>query len=223
VKEFDSAQQVSITRGGTIQRFGAQLAACAIPCVILTGLLVMASPADARLYKWVDENGNVSYQDNPPPSAHQEATQVLNSHGVTVERIPGTEERRQQRAEQAKLAKIQQRDKALLDAYPTEEDLTRTRDKRLGLIDGIVTRMHDQLVILNTRLATIDSRREDRVERGVAPSQQLESDRVAVVRGINSTNALIRSKLNERRNMTRQFSADLNRYRELTTTANLQD
>ncbi len=189
------------------------------PVASLAVLALLSTPADARLYKWVDEHGNVSYQDVPPPSNHDDSTQVLNSQGVTVKRIPGRQEQKQLDAEQAQLAKIKQRDKALTDAFPTEADLIRTRDKRLGLIDGIITRMHDQLVILNTRLASVESKIDSRVQKGLAPSATLDSDRVAITRGINSTNALIRSKLNERRKVSQKFGADLDRYRELATTS----
>lgn len=200
----------------SFQRFGLLAAVSTVSLLIL---VLLSTPADARLYKWVDEHGNVSYQDVPPPSNHDDSTQVLNSQGVTMERIPGREEQRQMEAEQAQLAKVRQRDKALTDAFPTEADLTRTRDKRLGLIDGMISRMHDQLVILNTRLATIDSKIDTRVQKGLAPSATLEADKVAITRGINSTNALIRSKLNERRKVARKFGADLDRYRELASTS----
>ncbi len=191
----------------------------ALPILCIAVLAVLSTPADARLYKWVDEQGNVSYQDVPPPSNHDDSTQVLNSQGVTVKRIPGREEQKQLDAERAQLAKIKQRDKALTDAFPTEADLLRTRDKRLGLIDGMITRMHDQLVILNTRLATIESKIEKRAQNGLPPSATLDSDKVAITRGINSTNALIRSKLNERRKVSQKFGSDLERYRELATTS----
>ena len=34
---------------------------------VLAATLAMAPVQAAKLYKWVDENGNVSYQDRPPP------------------------------------------------------------------------------------------------------------------------------------------------------------
>lgn len=187
--------------------------------VVVTATILSSVPADARLYKWVDESGNVSYQDSPPPSNHSDATAVLNSQGVTMERIPGVEEQKRMDAEKATIARARQRDKALIDAFPSEADLLRTRDKRLGLIDDMITRMHDQLVILNTRLATIESKIDGRSQQGLQPSATLDSDRVAVMRGIDSTNALIRSKLNERRQISKKFGADLERYRELATTS----
>ena len=51
---------------------------------VLTGLALIATPANARWYKWVDEDGNISYQDRPPPSSFEQSTQVLSEHGVTL-------------------------------------------------------------------------------------------------------------------------------------------
>jgi len=178
-------------------------------------ILLMATPADARWYKWVDESGNISYQDRPPPSNYDNSTQVLNQQGITVKRIPSAEERRIEQQRQAEEDARRQHDEMLIKSFPLEEDLTRTRDKRLGHIDGTVARMHDQLVILNSRLASIEDKVDDRSERGLKPSPALDSDRIAVLRSIDSTNALIKSKLKERRQVANKFTHDLARYRKL--------
>ncbi len=186
--------------------------------IILLGLaLLVPDQASARWYKWVDESGNISYQDRPPPADYDESTQVLNGQGVTVERVPSKKERLAQEKKMAAIRAERQHDQMLIKSFPREVDLTRTRDKRLGHIDGTVSRMHDQLVILNSRLSSIDAKIRGRVSNGQSKSAGLESDRIAVMRSINSTNALIKSKLRERRQVAKKFSTDLARYRELTT------
>lgn len=198
----------------------------ALTCLFGAVLVMTMSTADARWYKWVDESGNISYQDRPPPANYDESTQVLNAQGVTVQRIPSRDEQAKLDAEaQVEQAK-NQRDEMLIKSFPAETDLTRTRDKRLGHIDGTVTRMYDQLVILNSRLGLIEDKISNRVTRGLKPSNALESDRVAVLRSIDSTNALIKSKLKERRHIAAKFESDLERYRELaigTQNASLDD
>lgn len=199
-----------------------------VTIAVVTGVAMITTPASARWYKWVDENGNISYQDRPPPSSFEESTQVLSQQGVTLETIPSKQEQIEldRQAEIAKEKK--QRDEALLRAFPHESDLISTRDARIVHIDGAVARMYDQMVILNTRLISIEDRIEQRVERQLEPSDELESDRIAVLRSIDSTDALIRSKLRERRQIISQFDRDLNRYRKLkrqsnTTTATYAD
>lgn len=39
----------------------------AIAAALFTGLLCLANPAMAKLYKWVDENGVTQYTQTPPP------------------------------------------------------------------------------------------------------------------------------------------------------------
>lgn len=185
--------------------------------VAFAGLFAINS-ADARWYKWVDESGNISYQDKPPPANYDESTQVLNNHGVTVKRIPSIEEKRLLAEKEALEQRQHKRDQALIKSFPSEEDLLRTREKRIGHIDATVSRMHDQLVILNNRLTSIDKRIDHRKTQGLESSASLSSDRVAVIRSINSTNALIKSKLKERRQVAAKFDGDLDRYRELFST-----
>ena len=186
--------------------------------VFIAALLAM-STADARWYKWVDENGKISYQDRPPPTDYNESTQVLNTQGVTVKRIPSRAEQEQLDEQKRIKAAKNQRDEMLVKSFPSESDLTRTRDKRIGHIDGTVTRMYDQMVILNSRLDLIEEKISKRIDRGLAPSEALESDRAAVIRSIDSTNALIKSKLKERRQVAMMFEDDLKRYRELAEAA----
>lgn len=186
--------------------------------VFVAALLTM-STADARWYKWVDENGNISYQDRPPPANYNESSQVLNTQGVTVKHIPSRAEQKRMEEERRIKAEQYQRDEMLIQSFPSETDLTRTRDKRISHIDGTVTRMYDQLVIFNSRLVNIEERINERTKRGLEPSEALESDRLAVIRSINSTNALIKSKLKERRQVATMFDEDLLRYRELAQAA----
>ena len=138
--------------------------------------MLSISPADARWYKWVDENGNISYQDKPPPANYDNSTQVLNTRGVTVKRIPSVEEERLMAEQKAIESQRHQRDQALIKSFPSEGDLLRTREKRLGHIDATVSRMHDQLVILNNRLLSIESKISNREEQGRKPSPSLGTD-----------------------------------------------
>ena len=45
-------------------------------CLILMTLLALAANVDAEVYKWVDEEGNVHYSDQPPLDAESERVQL---------------------------------------------------------------------------------------------------------------------------------------------------
>ena len=56
------------------------------PALLLAALLcAVAAPASAaKLYKWVDENGQIRYSDRLPPQQSKQAHQQLNSQGVVL-------------------------------------------------------------------------------------------------------------------------------------------
>lgn len=58
-------------------------------CILASACLLVASSACAqeKLYKWVDENGNVTYQSQPPP-ANAGQVETLESIGDTGARAP---------------------------------------------------------------------------------------------------------------------------------------
>ncbi len=45
-----------------------QVAGCGVVFLAMSGLLVLPAAAD-QLYKWVDSQGNVTYQSSPPPDS----------------------------------------------------------------------------------------------------------------------------------------------------------
>jgi len=51
--------------------------------VFLISLLVASSASAAKLYKWVDANGNISYQDQPPPESGKILSETTVKSGET--------------------------------------------------------------------------------------------------------------------------------------------
>lgn len=108
---------------------------------------VVTTPAVAgKLYKWVDEKGNVHYSDKVPPEAARLARQEMSQAGVTVKQVERAKTQEELAAEAAqklkdeedrKLAEAQaQADRALMLSYNTEADLLRMRDQEIGVIES---------------------------------------------------------------------------------------
>jgi len=109
-------------------------------------LLACAFPAQAKMYKWVDENGQIHFGDRIPTKYMVKEHDELNEHGVKTRHREAAktpeqraEERRLQR-EQEKIAlaekKKKQRDRVLLDTYTTERDLIVARDSRMDAVNS---------------------------------------------------------------------------------------
>jgi hypothetical protein len=100
----------------------------------------------AKMYKWVDENGQVHFGDRIPSKYVVKEHDELNELGVKTRHREAAktpeqkaEERRLER-EQKKIElaekKKKQRDRVLLDTYTTERDLIVARDSRLDAVNS---------------------------------------------------------------------------------------
>ena len=108
-------------------------------------LLCGSFSAQAKMYKWVDENGQMHFGDKIPPKYLVKEHDELNDQGLKVEHKDAAktaeekaeEKRLQKEREKAALAekKKQQRDRVLLDTYTTESDLVVARKSRLDAVD----------------------------------------------------------------------------------------
>jgi Domain of unknown function (DUF4124) len=109
-------------------------------------LLVCAFPAQAKMYKWVDEDGQIHFGDKIPTKYMLKEHDELNEHGVRTRHREAAktpeqkaEDRRLER-EREKIAlqekKKKQRDRVLLDTYTTERDLIVARDSRLDAVNS---------------------------------------------------------------------------------------
>ena len=115
--------------------------------LVLPAVLISSSfSVQAKLYKWVDENGQMHFGDKIPPEYIIKEHDELNKQGVVVKHKEAAktpeqkaEARRLEHARK-KAALIEkrkkQRDRVLLDTYTTERDLIVARDSRLDAVDS---------------------------------------------------------------------------------------
>ncbi len=95
-----------------------------------------------RVYKWVDADGELHYSDSIPAKYAEMDKQVLNDHGVTIDRLRGKrtpEEIEAERvaAEMALQEQLERRaDMALLATYLTVDEILMHRDRRVELFQA---------------------------------------------------------------------------------------
>jgi len=110
------------------------MARTALPLLALaSALVVCAGSAEAqgqRLYKWVDDQGNVHYSDrveSTPPAA---GVQRINAHRIALDTRHSALPRSAEEARlQAQARRVALRDASLLANYPDEIDLLRAHDE----------------------------------------------------------------------------------------------
>ncbi len=113
-----------------------------ITAILMLALPLAASAQDARVFRWVDEDGIIHYGDSIPAKYAELPKQVLNEHGVAVEELEGKKTPEQieaERIENEKRVAIQMRkraDQALLATYLTVDEILMHRDRRVELFQA---------------------------------------------------------------------------------------
>lgn len=133
--------------------------------LILSIFLPPAVLADqGKLYRWVDERGEVHFSDRIPAEYADQRKQLVNEHGVPLADIAGKKTEEELAAERAaaQLAvqkELQDRaDRALLNVYQTVDEIMMHRDRRVELFkaQARVT----ELYLRNQRRALDQMKRE---------------------------------------------------------------
>jgi hypothetical protein len=182
------------------------------------------SSPSPNVYKWTDEKGVVHYGDSVPPEYSQNERSVLNSHGVEVGHVEGTNNAAAmaEKARQAEETRQKaQHDQFLLATYLSTRDIEQLRDERLGQIDGQIKASSLYIDGLGTRLLTLEDRATHFKPYSSDPKARrmpddLAEELVRVSSETHSQRQALEAKRKEQVDMRAQFDADIARFRELT-------
>ncbi len=131
-------------------------------------LLLIFAPfsLQAKMYKWVDDEGQVHFGDKIPTEYLQKEHDELNEHGVTTrhreaaktheQRIEEKRLERQKKKAELIEKKKKQRDRVLLDTYTTEADLVAARDSRLDAVDTQIRLAKSIIAESNTKIESLE-------------------------------------------------------------------
>jgi hypothetical protein len=184
------------------------------------------SDKQKKLYRWVDKNGQVHYGDSVPAEYAEQDRDVLNKQGVAVSREEGTitPEEAAAIAAAEKAARDEQkrklRDRVLLQTYQSTKELETLRDNRLDLVDAQLTIQEQSLSNLRAQRKQIE-RQASRFapmnqEAGAAPMpDEVVADLERSANDIQTQEANLERRRQERENIRLTFEADIKRYEEL--------
>ena len=94
-----------------------------------------SSTTTHKVYKWVDEQGEVHYGDRIPPEYAAQAHGVINGQGVEVEHTDAQKSAEQLALEEQKKLDAEERanrDRNLLTTYGSVQEIEHLRDQRLS-------------------------------------------------------------------------------------------
>lgn len=186
--------------------------------------LALSANAEAKLYKWVDDNGTTHYGETIPPEyANKDATR-LSDKGRVEKRIEKLtpEELRAKEAEDAKKAATQKqaieakrRDTALLSTFSNEKEIDLARDRGLQQVEARISSYATMLKSAQASLAGHQKEQEGLLKQNKKiPKSLLEDIQEGETRVAQLQKDLDQSNL-ELANVKTRFDADKARYREL--------
>ena len=182
-------------------------------------------PEAGKLYKWIDENGQVRYGDRLPPEYAKSRNQTLNSQGVVVE-TRAAEKTKQQLAEEQRLAaaKAEQarmqrerayQDRILLDTFTNEDEMVLTRDGKIEAIEAIIRVTKGRIEKTRQRLSEL-TRRAANMERAGKPVSAQLTEQIHDLHSQTQQNLdYIEQRKLEQQAIRARFEQDIERFREL--------
>jgi len=199
--------------------------------LLLIGLLTFAVAAGAagregKVYRWVDDDGIVHFNDRVPPEYAEHDKDILTDDGVKIGSIRGRKTPEEIEAERVAAELTRQRelqlraDKALLSTYLTVDEIRLHRDRRVELFQA-------QSRVTELFLSNLVGRLQ-KLEREASRYSPYSSDPNAtmidadLVDDINTTKSTItRHEGNlekfqaEELTMVARFQGDINRFKAL--------
>ena len=204
-----------------------------IAIVLLTALaLPVLSHAQGKsttkMYRWVDDKGNVHYGDSVPPEYAKLDRSVLNSQGVTIgaeegevtaeERAAIEKKKAEEEARRAAKAEVARRDRMLLETYLSVKDIEDLRDRRLELLESQIKVTELYLSNLRKRLTALQdeaSSYKPYTPREDAEPEALATDISRTAASINNYEQMLSRTRADQEALRQSFDNDIERFREL--------
>jgi hypothetical protein len=191
-------------------------------------LLILATlPAQARLYKWVDEQGNVHYTDRVPPENAERERAELDKRGMTIdktdaaktpEEIAREKELEALRAEQKRVEAEQRAlDEVLLRTFRSEDDIVMARDGKVASVDTLIDVTRGTIAKQQERLTEMQRQAADLERQGNPLPRQHIQDMEALRDVMEDSYASIVKNEQTRQAIIDKHDRDLKRFRQLKT------
>ncbi|WP_231914838.1 DUF4124 domain-containing protein [Methylomonas sp. DH-1] len=197
--------------------------------LVLALPMLAAGPAFAKkMYRWVDDNGNVYFSDQVPPDQVQHKRETLNEKArVTnvVEKAKTAEQIAQQkrldelRKEQEKIiAKQAANDKVLLSTFRNIEDLQKAIANKTAALDAARKVIEGNIDLLESQLRQQQQQAANLERSGSKLPDKLLNDIAASKQQIEFAKQDLQRHQLERQNSEKEFKADIARFQFLTQT-----
>lgn len=182
----------------------------------VTALLAAVSlNAEAKLYKWVDENGTTHYGETIPPRYANRDTQTLEK-GRLKERESTRESANQQsRGKTDEEIQAERHDNALINTYSSDKEIDLARDRNLQQVEARISSYTTLLKSANENLASLHQEEERIAQQNRKMPKSLVEDIESARQRIAQFQQELDTNKQELEAVRKRYAADKARYREL--------
>lgn len=197
-------------------------------CLLLLGISATASAA--KLYKWIDENGQVRYSDRMPPSQIKREHQTLNAQGIVVtttaaakteEEIKTAKEAKKELQAKQEVARLNKEaqgrlDRVLLLTFSSEKEMKRVKNDRIDVLDSVIRLIYKSIATTEERLIRFKGIAEQQyiIKEKEVPGGLAQNIEETTRKLINREKQLS-LKLGEKFKIEAQYEVDIARFRLL--------
>jgi len=204
--------------------------------LVFCGTLAMPISSVAGIKCWTNKEGVRECGNMVPPEYAQKETRTIDDQGITTDvnkRAPTkaelAEQERQRAAEQKRLEEEKSQkeleakrreeqakyDRVLLATFLTEEDITRSRDRKVSAIDATIELSNITMDKLQGKLEKEKQHAASFERKGKPVPKNTQKDINNLQKQLDEKKSYIASKQREKQELIDKYAADLERFREL--------
>jgi len=195
--------------------------------ILLPALLSYGESRAERIFKWVDDKGEIQYGDRVPPQYASKERSVIDDQGRTVkvyEAPKSPEEKAEAQAlikQQAEAKKLKEqeavRDRSLLSTYSSDEDMLQARDGKVASVETLIQLTNSRLESMQKRLNELTNDAAEFERSGKKLPDGLVNQMKNIKEQIQHNEDFLKAKQEEKEEIAHKFDEDIKRYRELTS------
>jgi DNA repair exonuclease SbcCD ATPase subunit len=173
--------------------------------------------AEAKLYKWVDENGTTHYGETIPPKYANRDVKSFDKGRVQEretlkDKNANTDTKKILSAEEEQ---AERRDNALINTYSSEKEIDLSRDRNLQQVEARISSYSTLLKSANENLTSLQQEQERIAKQNRKTPKSLEEDLENAKLRIEQFQANLDTNKAELEAVKARYAADKARYREL--------
>ncbi len=178
----------------------------------------LANTAGANIKCWTNEDGVRECGNKIPPEYSQGASVKISRGGVIIggeEAAKSLETIRKEKEASIKAEESRKADQALLKTFSSTEDLILARNRKVEQIDKEIILLESRIIKLEENLQKVKLRLDANEKEAFPGNDDLDKNAQLILRQIRESQQFIKTKENERNDISLQFAKDIDRFNKL--------